>query len=53
MSDDCFMMDSKLSSTAYKVQVPSSQQLQYTIKHTHYMGGLKKRKNKLAAEKNK
>lgn len=57
MSDDWLMMDSKLSSTAYKVDVSSSQQLQCTIRHTHYMGPQKKnqkkeKRKKLSTEKN-
>lgn len=44
MSDDWLMMDSKLSSTAYKVEVSFSPQLQCTIKHTHYMRPQKKKK---------
>lgn len=44
MSDDWLTMDSKLSSTAYKVEVSFSPQLQCTIKHTHYMRPQKKKK---------
>lgn len=47
------VMDFKLSSIAYKVEIPSSQQFQSTIKQLLY-GSLKKRKKKnLYTEKTK